>query len=186
MNPTVSAHAAEKSARKLRGSEALLLVALWVAALFVNGVRTSGPVPLEATLLPVFWVTFAAAYLRGPLVAFLVGLSIPVLQAGIQSHFDFEATAVLGTELAVFILAARILLNRAPFLWWTAALSCVAAHAAGALLLAWAPGRIEGLTDPKSYFLTTLQFAVPGILLLTLLNLLLVKIRPLPEDWDAL
>src|SRR5512141_2305160 len=91
-----------------------LLVAAWLVPLLVHLLPWSGPRPLGAYLLPVFWTTFLAVYFRGALLGLLVGLVTPVINLLFAGLPALASTSPLGLEVAGFVLVAAWLLRRRP------------------------------------------------------------------------
>lgn len=148
----------------------VLLAFAAVLPFAVHLVPWSGPRPLGAHLLPAFWTTFVAAYFFGARTAALVGLCSPGLNLIVTGLPVAGHLLGLSAELLVFALVAAQLVQRWPRGWLAAPLAFAAAHS---VVLA------AQLDRPfLAAALATLRTALPGIVVLLLLNLALVRFSP--------
>lgn len=186
MNQSVSVSPAAEKVLRRSGTRdsALLLVVAWFLPLGIHLLPWSGPAPLGAYLLPMFWVTLVAVYLYGTGVGLLIGLTAPLVNGLITGFPSAQFLSVLAFELAVFAIVTRGLIRNSPGFWLSGPFGYVAAKVASTAVQSLFPV-FGGLGEPSSFFLRSVQTALPGLLALGLIHLALVKIHPLPDDWDA-
>lgn len=177
MTPSVSA-ATTPCFKKAAVRESSLLLALAVGLPpLLHLLPSWDALPLGAHLLAMFWVTFVAAYLYGSRTGVLIGLASPVVNLLLTGLPAWKFTAVLGFELVVFALLAAWLVRRFPLCWLLAPLAGVAALLAGTGLLTAADG-FRSAGAAVGFFRLSLGAGFPGLVLLTVVNLLLVKLQP--------
>lgn len=163
---------------------ALLMVVVWLMPVGIHLIPWSGSAPLGAYLLPMFWVTLVATYLFGAGAGLLVGLTAPLLNGMITGFPSAQLLSILAFELAVFAIVARGLIRNSPGFWLSGPFGYVAAKVASTTVQYFFPV-FGGMGEPGAFFIRSVQTALPGMLALALIHLALVKIRPLPDDWDA-
>ncbi|MFA6289049.1 MAG: hypothetical protein WC661_16830 [Opitutaceae bacterium] len=155
----------------------VLLVSAALLPLLVHLLPSWDALPVGAHLLPMFWTTFVAAYFFGARVGALTGLIAPLVNLLLTALPAWKMIALLGSELVIFAIAAAWLVKRAPRCWLLAALSAIAAFIFGAgLQTAMLPHDLSG--TPAGLFVATLTTGLPGLVLLTVINLILVKRFP--------
>lgn len=136
----------------------------------VHLVPWSGPRPLGVHLLPAFWTTFVAAYFFGARTAALVGLCSPVLNLIVTGLPVAGHLLGLSAELLVFAVVAAQLVQRWPRGWLAAALAFAAARFV-----------VLAVQIDRPFFaagIDSLRASLPGIVVLLLLNLALVRFSP--------
>jgi len=185
MHPSVSVPpAVEKAIQKpSRRDSALLLLLAWFIPLGIHLIPWDGAKPLGASMLPAFWAALVAAYLYGTGVGLLVGLSAPLLNFLVLGFPPSHAVFLLAAETVVFVLVLQPLLRRFPRFWWSAAFGYMMAKVASTGLEV-APA-FPHLEAAGALLLQSLRMAWPGWLMLTVINAVLVKAFPPPDDWDA-
>lgn len=162
----------------LRGTAGLLAVA-WLVPFVVHLLPWSGPRPLGAHLLPMFWTAFAAVYLHGLRVGLLVGLFAPALNLALTGLPALRWLSVLSFELVVFALFAWWAVRHRPALWFIAPAGYLAAKLASTglqTLLA----LFGDLGAPGAFLLGSLRNALPGLAVLAIINFALLKFYPKP------
>ncbi len=159
----------------------VLLVVAWLIPFVVHLLPWNGERPLGAHLLPMFWVAFVAVYLHGLRVGLLVGLFAPVLNLMLTGLPALRWMSVLGFELIVFAVLAWWIVRRAPLFWLIAPMGYLAAKTASSLLqyVATPSGEIG---TPLVFFLESLRSGLPGLGILTAINLVLVLLYPKSRD----
>ena len=133
----------------------------------------SGGVPLGARLLPLFIAPFLAVVLFHPAVALVASLVTPLLNRLLTGQPAWEMSVLLTVELFTFSLAAWLLVRRWPKFWGNAPLAYVIAKAASLLLLSVLPLLP---VSPWRFFGSSLQTALPGVLVLLVLNFIVVRV----------
>ncbi len=155
---------------------AVLFVMATAAPLLVHLLPSWDSAPLGAHLLPMFWVTFVAAYFYGGSVGVLTGLATPLINHLLTAHPAWGMVGVLGSELAVFALVSAWIVRRSLHAWFAAPLAAVIAMVSCAALQAVLPA--FGPASAVRFLTGALAAGFPGIVLLGGINWFLVKIRP--------
>ncbi len=154
---------------------AVLLALAWLVPFLVHLVPWTGVRPLGAHLLPLFWAAFAAVYLFGLRTGLLVGLFAPALNLALTGLPALSRLAMLGFEITVFVAVVWWLVRRGRTAWYLAPLAYVAAKLTGTILL-FVAGSV-----PVSAWLalpTSLLATLPGLAVLTGVNLMLARLYP--------
>jgi hypothetical protein len=129
-------------------------------------------VPMGARLLPMFLTPLVAIYLARPAVGIAAAALAPILNNAITGRPAGPMLTSITIELVVFSLIISLAHGRWPRFAGIAPLAYIMARAIAVATMAtfgdssWPTG--EG-------FLRGLALAVPGIVLLTLLNIVLVR-----------
>jgi uncharacterized membrane protein len=166
--------------RPIRLSEtAVLLAVAWLVPFLVHLAPWSGPRPLGVYLLPLFWTAFIAVYFYGARTAILVGLFAPALNALITGRPAWTSLGLTACELAAFALFTALALRRAPRAFVIAPLGYLAARTAIALLIV-ATGILGDLGSPFDYVRRAVVNGLAGLVVLTAINALLVRLAPRP------
>lgn len=185
MHPSISVPpSGEKAVRKSgRRDFALLLLVAWLVPLGVHLVPWKGDTPLTVSLLPVFWTALVAVYLYGGGVGLLAGLAAPLVDFLVMGFSTSREIFILAVEVTVFVAVLRQLIYRAPGFWWIAPFGYIVAKVAS-IAMETLPD-FQGWEAPMTLLLASLQAALPGLAMLAVINGILVKISPQPDDWDA-
>lgn len=155
----------------------VLLVVAWLIPFAVHLLPWSGEVPLGAHLLPMFWAAFASVYLFGLRTGLLVGLFAPTINLLITGFPAMRWQGVMAFELIVFALFAWWMVRRVPRLWLLAPLGYVVAKVSSTLLqLVVAP--FGEIGSPATFLIHSLRNGLPGLAVLTAVNLGLVLLYP--------
>ncbi len=144
---------------------------MWLLPLLVHLLPFTGPVPVGARLLPIFYAPLLAAWLFHPAVGLLAGLVMPFINHVFTGMPTLPMTVLLSLELVIFCLV--LLFNRK---YWPnlplAPLAFIAAKGSSAILLvfvALVPA------SPWAYLVSSVQNALPGLLILLVLHLALLR-----------
>jgi len=129
-------------------------------------------IPMGARLLPMFLAPLVAIYLERPAVGITAAALAPILNNAITGSPARPMLTSITIELVLFSLIISLAHGRWPRFAATAPLAYVIARAAAMATLA-AFGDSSWPTGAG--FLRGLALAVPGIVLLTLLNIVLVR-----------
>lgn len=186
MNPNASLFPAEvRGFKKASMREmALLLLVAWLVPFTIHQVPWSGQAPLGAHLLPMFWAAFVAVYAYGLGVGMLVALFTPTVNLLLTGMPAARFLGVLGFELAVFSVCASLGLRRWPMFWIVAPASYLVAKIASTLVLS-VTDVFGNIGQPVDFFVGSLRTGLAGLVVLALINRLLVKVSPKPDDWDT-
>jgi hypothetical protein len=151
-----------------------LIITVTLMLLFPYLIHLVGGPVAGTRWLPMFYAPFVAAILFNPLVAVVAGLSAPFLNYLITGAPPLPMAAILSFELALFGIIAHLLYRRWPAFWGTAPLAYLLAKISSALLLAILPVSLGPLSSWQ-FFSTSIINAIPGLLILLLINWLLLK-----------
>jgi len=155
----------------------VLLAVAWFVPFAVHLVPWSGPLPLGAHLLPMFWTTFVGAYLFGARIAVLTGLFAPAINLLVTGLPALAFLAGMSVELTDFALAAAWAVSRFPRVPVIAPLAFVGVNLLVTLVrLLWAGGPATGNVG------AALSHAVVGggvgLAALVLINFALIRLCP--------
>ena len=126
-----------------------------------------------AVLLPIFFAPMIAAFLYKKHVAIFAGIFAPLLNFLIMGRPAPEMVITLGFEVVLFVLALSWLKNSRFILYLAAPL----AYLISSLLVVGGLSILGNLTNPISFWLNSTAIAIPGIILLGLLNVVILKFR---------
>lgn len=145
---------------------------MWLLPLLVHVIPLAGPVPVGARLLPIFYAPLLAAWIFHPAAGLLASLLMPFINHAFTGMPTLPMTVLLSLELAVFSLG--LLLNRK---YWPrlplAALSFIAGKVISAILLVFVA---IVPASPWAYLVSSVQNALPGLLILLVLHLALLRL----------
>lgn len=134
-----------------------------------------GGSPIGPRLLPLFYAPFVAAALCHPAVALVASLTVPLLNHALTGSPALNIAAILTFELVIFSLASRFMTQRWPRFWGAAPLAYLIAKLASLLMLIVLPLNLIP-APPLTFFWSSLTTAVPGLIVLLLINFALVKL----------
>jgi len=146
---------------------------MWLFPFLVHLIPVSGPVPLGAQLLPIFYAPLLAAWLFNPIVGIASGLLMPFINNAFTGTPTLEVAVLTSIELSVFSLIFLVFNKSRGRLPLLAPLAVIIGKIVSALLLSIFP--IVPLS-PWGYFSSSVISAVPGLLILLALNLALVRL----------
>ncbi|MFH1046276.1 MAG: hypothetical protein V1727_04850 [Candidatus Omnitrophota bacterium] len=139
--------------------ETLLVLAFSIITpFFIHLIPSNDTLPLGARLLPMFYAPVVAVVLLKPYTPFAISLLSPVLNYVITGHPVLEKVFPLSAELLIFSLCLYILQRMKKGMRYAA----VWAYCITVLIT-------------QRLFIQTLFISLPGIAVLLLLNLILVK-----------
>lgn len=154
-----------KTLVQLQVKETALVLAVSVILPFViHLIPLFAGMPTGAMLLPMFYAPFIAVILFQPHVAIIAGLLSPTLNSLLMGYPLPEIITILTLELVVFSVIAYLIHRRWKNFRGTAPL----AYLASVLIVACVLGSID-------FFLQTIVNALPGIAVLTLINIFLLR-----------
>ncbi len=155
----------------------VLLAAAWLVPFLVHLLPWNGPRPLGVHVLPVFWTTFLAVYLRGAWAGLLVGLVTPLVNLAFTGLPAGPAAGGMALEAAGFVLAAALLLRRWPGFRLAAPLAWVAAKALAVTAQFLVPVLGDG-DNPLAHLARSTRNGLAGLAVLAVINVLLVAFYP--------
>lgn len=156
---------------------AVLLAVAWLIPFLVHVLPWSGPRPLGAHLLPMFWATFVGVYFYGLRVGLLTGLFAPAVNLIVTGLPALQFLSVLAFELVVFAVFAWLMIRQTRAFWLTAPLGYVVAKTCSSTVqLFLAP--FGNLGEPLRFFIGSLQNGLAGLAVLALINFGLVRMFP--------
>ncbi len=126
-----------------------------------------------AVLLPIFWAPMVAAFLYKKHVAILAGIFAPLLNYLIMGRPAPEMVVTLGFEVVLFVL----------FLSWFKDLKVIQylaaplAYLIASLLVVLGLSVLGNLTNPVSFWMNSSAIALPGILLMGIFNIAIIRFR---------
>ena len=123
--------------------------------------------------LPLFYMPIVAALLFHPLVGVAAGLATPFLNHFLTGSPALPMAFLLAVELVVFTLVMQLLCRRWPRFWGAAPFAYLVAKVASALVLLVAPMTLLPVS-PWQFLSTSLMNALPGLLVLLLINWLVM------------
>lgn len=157
----------------------VLLAVAWLVPFVVHLLPWSGPKPLGAHLLPMFWTAFVAVYLHGLRVGLLVGLIAPALNLALTGLPALRWLSVLSFELVVFAVFVWWAVRHRPALWLIAPAGYLVAKLAATGLQSLL-ALFGDLGAPSAFLLGSLRNALPGLAVLAIINFALLKFYPKP------
>ncbi|MDD2765331.1 MAG: hypothetical protein PHE83_15310 [Opitutaceae bacterium] len=171
---TVTGASSQLSRRASVQEAAVLLVVAAVIPLLVHLLPSWDTAPLGVHLLPMFWMTFVAAYLHGARLGALAGLVAPLVNLLLTGLPAARAFSALTVELVAFALLAAWATRRFPRFWLVAPLSYAGARLVSILLQAGLT--FGGFGTVPALLLRSLVAGLAGLGLLALINAALVKL----------
>lgn len=131
--------------------------------------------PVGAMFIPMFYMPFIASLFFRFHVGFIAAALAPVLNYAITGHPTVNLVTILTIEMSAFVFVAYILNHQIFIKYISAPLSYLIVKVFSLALLMVIPSLIA--IPPLDFFINSVTTAVPGIIVLTLLNLILVKIK---------
>ena len=154
---------------------ALLLVVASVLPWLIHLIPPHQGILMGAILVPLFVVPLIALLWYPPSVALIVAAAGPALSFLVTGLPQGPMLILLTLELIVFTLVAGQLLRASTLGWVAAPLAFLFAKTVSLIVLNVAPFLSQ--LEPLTYFRTSLSVALPGILLLGLINVLGLRYR---------
>lgn len=125
-----------------------------------------------AVLLPIFIAPMLATFFYKRHVAIFAGIFAPLLNYLLMGRPAPEMVITLGFEVVAFVLLLSWLKNLKGIQYLAAPLSFLLASLI--TMLGWS---VVGNAEPVSLWLNSTAVAIPGILLLAILNIVLLKLK---------
>ncbi len=131
--------------------------------------------PIGAMFIPMFYMPFIASLFFRFHVGFIAAALAPVLNYAITGHPTVNLVTILTIEMSAFVFVAFILNQHKIIKYVSAPLSYLIVKVFSFALLLVIPSLIT--VPPAKFFINSVSTAVPGIIILFLLNLILVKFK---------
>lgn len=126
-----------------------------------------------AVLLPLFIAPMVAAYFFKKHVAIFAGIFVPLFNYLLMSRPAPEMVIILGFELVLFVLILTAIKNISVIKYFASPISFLLAS----LITVFGFSFAGNITAPSAFWITNTIIAIPGIILLAVSNLLILKFR---------
>jgi len=166
--------------KRVRVAAATLLtvIAALLLPLLVHLLPASGGVPLGARLLPIFYAPLLASVFFGPVASLAASALVPLANLALTGRPPLPVATQLSAELLIFTAVVLGLGRRWPRFAFAAPLAYVVARSV--TFLALTPASVTTGGAWAALF-ASLGTALPGIVVLALLNVVAVRLRPLRQ-----
>ncbi|MEM8969846.1 MAG: hypothetical protein AAGE93_25740 [Bacteroidota bacterium] len=151
----------------------LLLVAAFILPFLVHLLPAYEGVPMGARLLPMFIVPFIAVVFFNVTLGLVIGGLSPLMNVLLTGSPDWQFVVVLSLELMLFALIVNQFLKMPGLKWMAAPVAYMAAKVASLVLLIVVP--LITNAEPTQFFVNSMVNAWPGILLLGIINILVLR-----------
>ncbi len=163
---------------------AVLLTVAWLVPFAVHLAPWSGPQPLGAHLLPMFWTTLVATFFYGARLGVIVGLFAPIINLIVTGLPMLAFVATMSAELAVFAVLFALGVRRWPRFVVLAPLAYVGGRLVSTAAFA-AMGGFADFSAATGFFTRAFVGGLAGIAVLCALHATLVWLYPKPRDASA-
>ena len=146
---------------------------MWLVPFLLHLIPFTGIIPLGARLLPIFYAPLLAAWFFHPTVGIFSSLLMPFINHAFTGMPTFNVAVMVSVELCVFSLVLMIYKNRYPRLPLVAFFAVISGKIVSSLLLffiALVP------LSPQEYFISSIVNAIPGLLVIVVINLVLKRL----------
>ena len=126
-----------------------------------------------AVLLPIFFAPMFATFIYKKHVAIFAGIFAPMLNFLMMGRPAPEMVITLGFEVVLFVLMLGLLKNFNAIRYIAAPL----AYLISSLIVVLSLSVIGNLVNPLSFWMNSTFVAIPGILLIGILNIAILKFR---------
>jgi hypothetical protein len=142
--------------------------------ILIHAIPSLNNIPMGARLLPIFFAPLVALYVFHPAVSLLASLLTPYLNQLLTGNPPQAMMLTLSAELTLFSALCLLVLKRFPKLWFVAPLAYIAAKALAQLVL-----KTTQLVATPAWtnFFPSLSLALPGLVILLILNILLARLK---------
>lgn len=153
----------------------LVLIATILLPLFVHLIPAINGIPTGAYLIPFFYAPLIAVYLFKPLTVATAGFIAPYIYHLISGAPAINISGILSLEIVSFVYLMFIMNSKFNKASWIAPAAYLMAKVVSFLILLIIPvSLISG--SPIDFLFTSTLYAVPGIFILYLINLLMRKV----------
>ena len=160
----------------------LTLFMMWLLPVLVHLLPLNGPIPEGVRFLPIFYAPVVAVWFFHPVVALLAGLLMPFINYALTGMPPLNIAILMCIELAAFSLILTVSKTRWPRLPVAAPLAGILCKVASALTLIVIPLVPD---SPWTFFTQSVIVAWPGLLVLLVINLVLLRVSPDEPEGQA-
>jgi len=170
----INSIAVESVIKKLQILEITVMIAASIFIQFIiHIIPAGGQAPLGAILLPMFYVPLIALIFYNFQAALIVTTVGPIINYFLTGSPKLEIVPLLTFELLVFVLILALLLKSDRINKVSALIAIISAK-----LASWSVFSLFNLSGfSASFFINSLIIAIPGIIVLVLMNILLLYIK---------
>lgn len=126
-----------------------------------------------AVLLPIFWAPLFATFVYKKHVALFAGIFAPLLNYLIMGRPAPEMVVTLGFEVVLFVLLLGWLKNLKVIQFFAVPL----AYLVASMITAFGLSLLGNISDPVTFWMNSALIAIPGIILMGLINVAILKFR---------
>lgn len=154
----------------------VVLAGTVILPIAIHMIPSYGGLPMGSRLLPMFYTPFIAISFLNPHVGLTAAFLAPSLNALITGLPAPGVRTLLTIQLVIFTTLSYFILKKWPKFWGAAPLSYLLALLSSSLILYFIP-QILIQNKPSVYLINTLTSGLPGILILFLINIMVVKLK---------
>ncbi len=151
----------------------VILVATMILPVLIHFLPNINGQISGAVLLPIFWAPLFAAFVYKKHVALFAGIFAPLLNYLIMGRPAPEMVITLGFEVVLFVLLLGWIKNQKSIQYFAAPL----AYFVASLFTAFGLSVLGSVSDPFSFWTNSILIAIPGIILMGLINVAILKFR---------
>lgn len=148
----------------------LVLIASCILPVVFHLFPYYGGVPIGAVWLPIFYAPLLGIILFRPHMGIIAGILAPMINAAITGRPDASMVLMLTLDMFLFTIICSVLYKKWHAFILAAPLAYILAKFSSCVLLGVFPLFIEGAGCLEVFFMS-LKMALPGIIMLFLLNI---------------
>lgn len=152
----------------------VVLAASVILPILIHTIPSYGSIVIGARLLPMFYAPFISISYANPHVALIASFLAPSLNALITGLPVPGLRTLLTLQLVIFTSLSYLSLKKWPAFWGASLISYLTAVFSSSLSLYFIPLVQK---EPLAYFVNTLVQGLPGIFILLLINIGVVKLK---------
>ena len=156
--------------------ETVALVGIAAAVPFLIHLIPSAGVPWGARLLPMFYAPLLGVMLYRFHVGLIPALLAPALNVLLTGSPALSLVTILTVELVLFTAVVFLMLKSWPRLWLAGPFAYMMAKAGSGVMIATLPW-FSSFRPAGRFALASVETAIPGLLVLTALTVLMLRIR---------
>jgi hypothetical protein len=151
----------------------VILAATMLLPVLVHLLPSIGSNLSGAVLLPIFFAPMIAAFFYKKHVAIFAGIFAPLLNFLIMGRPAPEMVITLASEIVLFVLVLGWLKDIKGLRFAAAPV----AYLIASLIVALGISMVGNLINPVSFWMNSTMIAIPGILLMGMINLAILRFR---------
>ncbi len=151
----------------------VILAATMLLPVMVHLLPSIGGNLSGAVLLPIFFAPMIAAFLYKKHVAIFAGIFAPLLNFLIMGRPAPEMVIMLASEIVLFVLVLGWLKDIKGLRFAAAPV----AYLIASMIVALGLSTVGNLINPVSFWMNSTMIAIPGILLMGMINLAILRFR---------